>query len=134
MARSITVQVPLPPDQAMSLFLAAAEALHHQIVSYDVERRVSRIWVDFRFGSLSTFGMTAHAEEGEPGGTRLHLLVRPAFRLTPWTGVNQSEHVAWQLVGKMQELHDPARYRELGNAHWIPPDPAEQSPDQFSRP
>ena len=133
MARSITVRVPIPPDQALSLFLAAAEALHHQIVSYDPERRLCTTRADFRFGSLATFGITAHAEEGDPGDTRLHMLVRPAFRLTPWTGVNQSEHVAWELVGKMQELHDPARYEELGSAHWTPPTTADNAPDQLSR-
>lgn len=133
MARSITVRVPLPPDQAISLFLAAAEALHHQIVSHDPERRLATVRADFRFGSLATFDLTVHAEEGDPGDTRLHIRVRPAFRLTPWTGVNQSEHVAWEVVGKMQELQDPARYAELGSAHWVPPDTTENAPDQLSR-
>lgn len=131
MARSITVRVPLPPDQALSLFLAAAEALNHQIVSYDPARRVCSVHADFRFGSLATFGMTAHAEEGEPGGSRLQMLVRPAFRLTPWTGVNQSEHIAWEMVGKMQELQDPARYKALGNAHWTPPNTTDEATDRL---
>jgi hypothetical protein len=42
--------------------------------------------------------------------------VRPGFKLLPWTGVGQSESVAWQIIGKMEELHDPERYKHLASA------------------
>ena len=116
MAVEIAFTVPLPPEEAMALLLRAAEALQHHVVRADVTRGVFELHDDFSLRALSTFRIHAQAQEMAAGQTSMRLRIRPAFRLTPWAGYGQSERVGWRLVGKMQEILDPKRYRRLADA------------------
>ena len=113
MTREVVVVVPLPHHPTMALLLQAAEALQHRVVTFDAEHGVAEIRVDFSLGALSTF--TVHAEGSAHGesDTRLRLVVRPGFRLGFFTGVGQSERIAWQLIGKMQHIMNPKQYEAL---------------------
>lgn len=113
MAREIEVSVPLSREQTMALLLQAAEALQHRVVRFDAYGGAAELQVDFSLRALSTFRVHATAVEQSPAETRLRVLVRPAFKLGGFTGVGQSQRIGWQLIGKMQEIMDPARYREL---------------------
>jgi len=113
MAREIVAVVPLSHVQTMSLLLQAAEALQHQVVRFDAEQGNAMILVDFTLRALATFRVQAEARALSPDETQLRLIVRPAFRLAIFTGVGQSEHVGWELIGRMQQILNPTRYREL---------------------
>ena len=113
MTREVVVVVPLPHHPTMALLLQAAEALQHRVVTFDAEHGVAEIRVDFSLGALSTFAVHAEAQAQGEGETRLRLVVRPSFRLGFFTGVGQSERVAWQLVGKMQHIMNPKQYEAL---------------------
>lgn len=113
MARDIEVRVPLSHEQTMTLLLQAAEMLQHRVVRFDVHAGSAEMQVDFSLRALSTFRVHAEAVEESPLETRLRLLVRPAFKLSGFTGAGQSQRIGWQLIGKMQEIIDPARYRAL---------------------
>ena len=113
MAREIVVHVPLSHAQALTLLLQAAEALQHRVVRFDAGEGRAEIHVDFSLRALSTFLVHASAHVVGPDETRLHLGVRPSFKLGFFTGAGQSQRVAWQLVGKMQQILDPVRYKSL---------------------
>jgi len=128
MPGEIIVFVPLAQDQAITLLLQAAEALQHQVVTFDIGLGRAEIHADFSLRALATFRIHAQATRHEPARTRLQLKVRPASRLSPWTGTGQSERVAWQLVGKMQEITDPTRYRRLEDD--VVPSPRDGTEDE----
>jgi hypothetical protein len=109
----IVVVVPLTPDQTMTLLLQAAEALQHQVVQFDAVTRRSEIHVDFDFRAFATFRVHAQASAHSATETELRLQTRAGSRLMPWTGFRQSHRVGWRIVGKMQEILDPERYRAL---------------------
>jgi hypothetical protein len=113
MAREIEVVVPLPRDQALTLLLQAAETLQHRVVHFEAAEGRAEIHVDFSLRALSTFRVHAEAHAHGNSETRLRLTVSPSFKLGIFTGVGQSQHVGWQLVGKMQEIMDPERYEAL---------------------
>jgi hypothetical protein len=113
MPHEIVVTVPLTPEQTMTLLRRAAEALHHSVVRFDAEAHRCDIRVDFDFRSFATFSVHAEATARSATETELRLETRPGARLTPWTGFNQSPRVGWRIIGKMQELLDPQRYRNL---------------------
>ncbi|MGH2584590.1 MAG: hypothetical protein ACRDJE_06720 [Dehalococcoidia bacterium] len=113
MAREIVAVVPLSHTQTMSLLLQAAEALQHQVVRFDADQGDAMILVDFTLRALATFRVQAEAQVLSTDETRLRLIVRPAFRLTIFTGVGQSERIGWELIGRMQQILNPTRYREL---------------------
>ncbi len=113
MAREISVVVPLAHAQTVELLLEAAEALQHRVVRFDAEEGRALLNVDFSLRALSTFRVHAEARALPSGETLLRLEVRPAFKLGGFTGAGQSERIGWRLVGKMQEILDPERYRRL---------------------
>jgi hypothetical protein len=113
MAREITVAVPLSQQQTMTLLLQAAESLQHQIVEFDAHLGQAVMRVDFSLRALSTFRVHAETSAQSADETDLRLIVQPGFKLGMFTGVGQSERVGWQLIGKMQEILDPVRYRQL---------------------
>ena len=113
MADEIELYVPLTPAQTMSLLLQAAEVLQHRVLDFQAERGTAVLHVDFSLRALSTFRIQSEARSHAESETHLRLVVRPAFKLALWTGVGQSQRVGWQLVGKMQEILDPTRYRQL---------------------
>ena len=112
----IVATVPLSHAQTMTLLLQAAESLQHQVVRFDAERGHFETRADFSLGALSTFRVHAEAIEQAPDRTLLRLRIGTGFRLTPWTGIGDCEHVGWQLIGKMQQILDPERYRRAGDA------------------
>lgn len=116
MARDIDVLVPLSRGQTLTLLLQAAEALQHRVVRFDAHEGEAEMQVDFSLRALSTFRVHAEAAEQTPAETRLRLLVRPAFKLSGFTGAGQSQRIGWRLIGKMQEIFDPVRYRALEDA------------------
>ena len=113
MAREIVVSVPLGRRETITLLLQAAEALQHQVVRFDTDQGSAELRVDFSLRAMATFRVHAEAREVASGETTLRLLLRPASRLSPWTGFGQSERIGWRLIGKMQEIMDPSRYRQL---------------------
>jgi hypothetical protein len=113
MARTIEVHVPLSFDQTMTLLLQAAEALQHQVVHFDAQLGAAVIRADFSLRALSTFNVHAEARPLSTDETLLRLSVSPGFKLGAFTGIGQSQRIGWQLVGKMQQIVDPGRYREL---------------------
>jgi hypothetical protein len=113
MAQTIDVTVPLSAAQTMALLLRAAEALRHYVVAFDPLRNRAEINVDFDFRSFATYRIEAAAAERCATETALRLVIRPKSRLTPWTGFRQSHRIGWRLVGKMEEILDPERYRSL---------------------
>ena len=113
MAREIEVVVPLPREQTLTLLLQAAEALQHRVVQFGAEQGRAEIHVDFSLRALSTFRVHAEARPHGDSETQLRLAVSPSFKLGVFTGVGQSQHVGWQLIGKMQEIMDPQRYEAL---------------------
>ena len=116
MPRPIVVTVPLSHAQTMSLLLQAAESLQHQVVRFDAERGHCETRADFSLGNLSTFRILADAVEQAPDRTLLRVKVATGFRLTPWTGVGERERVGWQLIGRMQQILEPERYRSAADA------------------
>ena len=113
MAREVVVSVPLSHHQTMSLLLQAAEALQHRVVTFDAEHGDADIHVDFSLSSLATFHVHAEGRALGESETRLRLVVRPRFRLAFFTGVGESERIAWALVGKMQQILNPKQYEAL---------------------
>ena len=113
MARVIEVVVPLSREQTLTLLLQAAEALQHRVVQFGAEQGRAEIHADFSLRALSTFRVHAEAWAEADSETRLRLAISPSFKLGVFTGVGQSEHVGWQLIGKMQEIMDPRRYEAL---------------------
>ncbi len=113
MTREIVLSVPLTPRGTITLLLQAAEALQHQLVHFDADGGRAELRADFSLQAMSTFRVHAEARAAGSEETVLRLLVRPAFRLGLWTGAGQSQRIAWRLIGKMQEIMDPARYRQL---------------------
>ena len=113
MPYEIDLYVPMANTQTMALLLRAAEALQHRVIDVQAEQGTAVIHADFSLRALSTFHIHAEARPHAEGETHLRLVVRPGFKLALWTGVGQSQRVGWQLVGKMQEILDPTRYRQL---------------------
>jgi hypothetical protein len=134
----VVVTVPLSHAQTMTLLLQAAESLQHQVVRFDAERGRFETRADFSLGTLSTFRIHAEATEQAPDRTLLRLRIATGFRLTPWTGYGESERVGWQLIGKMQQLLDPERYRReedadvpaVERAETRPLEPEREQPDR----
>lgn len=114
MAQQVVVRVPLPSDDALALLMRAAARLHHTVQRVDPDSRTVQLAVDFNLRAFATFRMTATVMPLDHATSQLTLRVRPAFKLTPWTGIGTSGRIAWELVGAMQELHDAAAYRRLG--------------------
>src|SRR5262249_41778043 len=120
MTREIVVFVPLAPPDTVRLLVSAAEALQHRVVAHDIVAGRCEIHAPFQLRAPATFHVHAHATASDDGRTRLHLRIRPGYRLTPWTGIGQSERMGWELVGRMQQILDPDRYAELAR-NVLPP-------------
>lgn len=113
MAREVAVVVPLDQAATLDLLGRAAAALDHPFTLTAAAAGAAEIRIDITFRTLSTFRVSARATSLPDGFTALRLTVRPDLKLLGFTGAGQSERAAWQIVGKMQELLDPERYRRL---------------------
>lgn len=112
---TLRLTVPLPPETTLALFRRASEALQHHIRAYDLEAGRCSVTADFSLRALAAFRLEAQVIPAG-AGTTLTIVSRAGQRLIPWTGSGQSQRIAWQIVGKMQELLDPDRYRRLEDA------------------
>lgn len=121
MAGRVSVRVPLSPPETLALLQRAARSLRHVVRTVDVAAGRCDVQVDFRLRTLSTFRVRASTVDLGVGVTRLTMEIWPTFKLTPWTGIGQSELIGWELVGEMQRLLDPERYQRLGAPSQAPP-------------
>lgn len=131
MAGRVSVRVPLPPGETLALLQRAALSLRHVVREVDLAAGRCELQVDFTLRSFATFRVRAAASDAGEGATQLTLAIRPTFKLTPWTGIGQSEQIGWELVGEMQRLLDPERYRRLGSGQQPP---AASSQDRLLQP
>src|SRR5215213_7882899 len=131
MSRRVTVLVPLPCTETMQLLHRAADALQISVVRFDGELGHADLHVDFQLRALSTFRVRVHAQAVGEHETELHFTVTASLRLGGFSGVGQSERIAWEIVGKMQQLLDPVRYASL---EWAARPPRHPLPASSSAP